>query len=202
MWIAHVASVLSDGLLHMILRSQDTWTLWLLVLLDSMALTNLGALDMVFGGRPCDFTQDVVCFMQDIAHVMQSIGPLDDLAPFDTSSHTSWTLDDGQMSFYFADIVMLAHRWERSPHLGRCTPEVIRHWMEDVALTHDWTPCKDEMHLHSTLDACLFTLDVEHMDDDVMDWGLLTIGALLWWVGIFDDEIWALMRRGLLSLSL
>ena len=41
--------------------------------------------------------------------------------------------------------------------------------MEDVALAHDWTPCRDEMHLHYTLDAGLFTLDVEYMDDDVMD---------------------------------
>jgi hypothetical protein len=48
-------------------------------------------------------------------------------------------------------------------------PEVIGHWMEDVALAHDWIPCRDEMHLHSTLDVGLFTLDVEHMDDDVMD---------------------------------
>jgi hypothetical protein len=61
----------------------------LLVLLDSMVLTDLGAPDMVFGGRPCDFTQDVVHFMQDIAHVMQSVGPLDDLALSDTGSHTS-----------------------------------------------------------------------------------------------------------------
>jgi hypothetical protein len=99
-----------------------------------------------------------VHFMQDIARVMQSVGPLDDLAPSDTGSHTSWTLDDGHMSFYFADTVMLAHRWARSPHLGHCTPEVIRHWMEDVALAHDWIPCRDEMHLHSTLDVESFHL--------------------------------------------
>jgi hypothetical protein len=40
--------------------------------------------------------------------------------------------------------------------------------MEDVALGHDWTPFREVMHLHSTLDVDLFTLDVEHMDDDVM----------------------------------
>jgi hypothetical protein len=83
------------------------------------------------------------------------------------------------MSFYFAYTVMLAHRWARSPHLGHCTPEVIRHWMENVALTQDCTPCRDEVHLHSTTDVGLFTLDVEHMDDDIMDWGLLAIRAPL-----------------------
>jgi hypothetical protein len=41
--------------------------------------------------------------------------------------------------------------------------------MEGVALAHDWIPCKDEMHPHSTLDVGLFTLDIEHMGDDVMD---------------------------------
>jgi len=72
------------------------------------------------------------------------------------------------MNLYFVDTVTLAQRWARSPHLGHCTTEIIRHWMEDVVLTHDWIPCKDEMHLHPTLDVDLFTLDVEHMDDDVM----------------------------------
>jgi hypothetical protein len=133
-----------------------------------MVLTNLGAPGMVFGGLSCDFTQDFMHFMQNIACVMQSIGPLEDLAPSTTSSHTSWNLDDRQMSFYFADIVMPAHRWARSPHLGHCTPKVIRHWMEDVSLAHDWIPSRDEKHLHSTLDVDLFTLDVEHMDDDTM----------------------------------
>jgi hypothetical protein len=42
--------------------------------------------------------------MQDIAHVMQSIESLDDLAPSDIGSHTSWTLDNGQMGFDVADI--------------------------------------------------------------------------------------------------
>jgi hypothetical protein len=83
------------------------------------------------------------------------------------------------MSFGFADTVMLEHKWARSPHLGHCTPGIIRHWMEDVALTQDWTPCRDEMHLHSTMDIGLFTLDIEHMDDDIMDWGLLAVGVPL-----------------------
>jgi hypothetical protein len=61
----------------------------LLVLLDFMVLIDLGAPNMVFGGCPCDFTQDVVHFMQDIARVMHNIGPPNDLAPSDTSSHTS-----------------------------------------------------------------------------------------------------------------
>ena len=51
--------------------------------------------------------------------------------------------------------------------------------MKDVALASDCIACRDVMHLHSTLDVGIFTLDVEHMDDDVMDYGLLAIGALL-----------------------
>jgi hypothetical protein len=99
---------------------------------------------------------------------MQSIGPLDGLAPSDTGPHTSWALDDGHMRFYFKYTAMPTHIWERIPHLGCCTLKDIWNWMKDVALVHDWTPCKNKMHLHSTLDASLFTLNVEHMDDDIM----------------------------------
>jgi hypothetical protein len=49
--------------------------------------------------------------------------------------------------------------------------------MEDVALAYDWIPCRDEMHLRSTLGVGIFTLDIEHMDDNVMDWVLLSIQA-------------------------
>jgi hypothetical protein len=45
-----------------------------------------------------------VHFIQDIACVMQSVGSYDDLAHSDTPSHTSWTLDDGEMSLDIADI--------------------------------------------------------------------------------------------------
>jgi hypothetical protein len=90
-------------------------------------------------------------------------------APSNTGSHTSWTLDDGQMSFYFANTFIPTHRWARSPCLGALYTEVIRHWMEGIALMHDWIPCKDNMHLHSTLYVGLFTFDVAHMDDDIMD---------------------------------
>jgi hypothetical protein len=41
--------------------------------------------------------------------------------------------------------------------------------MEEVSLVNYWIPCRDDMHLHSTLDVGLFTLDVEHMDDGIMD---------------------------------
>jgi hypothetical protein len=67
-----------------------------------------------------------VHFIQDMACVMQSVGSYDDLTHSDTSSHTSWTLDDGQMSSHFADMVILVDRWAGSPHLGQCTPELIR----------------------------------------------------------------------------
>jgi hypothetical protein len=65
-------------------------------------------------------------------------------------------------------MIILVDRWAGSPHLGQCTPELDRHWMEDVALRHDWTPFREVMHLHSKLDANLFTLDIEHMNDDNM----------------------------------
>jgi len=64
---------------------------------------------------------------------------------------------------------MLAHKWPKIQQLGACTLEIIKHRIKDVALAQDWIPCKDDMHFHSTLDAGLFTLDIEHMDDDVMD---------------------------------
>jgi hypothetical protein len=40
--------------------------------------------------------------------------------------------------------------------------------MEDIALAHDWTLFRETMHPFSTLDVGLFTLDIEHIDDDVM----------------------------------
>jgi hypothetical protein len=61
-------------------------------------------LDMVIGGHFYDDTQDIVHYTEDVAHLMQSIGPCDDWtyprAPF----HTSWTLDDGHMSLDIAHI--------------------------------------------------------------------------------------------------
>jgi hypothetical protein len=45
--------------------------------------------------------------------------------------------------------------------------------MEDVALGHAWTPFREVMHIH-------FTLDVEHMDDDVVHYdAFMMIGVLL-----------------------
>jgi hypothetical protein len=100
-------------------------------------------------------------FIHGIACVMQSVGEYDDLTHSDTSSHTSWTLENGQMSSHFADMVILVDKWERIPHLGLCTPELVRNWMEDVALGNYWTPFGVVMHLHSTLEIYLFTLDID-----------------------------------------
>jgi len=74
--------------------------------------------------------------------------------------------------------------------------------MEDVLLAHDWTLFREVMHLHSTLDTDLFTLDVEHMDDDVMHYDtFMMIGDCLPLghhfddaSGSFDDETRPLMR--------
>jgi hypothetical protein len=58
--------------------------------------------------------------------------------------------------------------------------ELVRHWKEDVALGHDWTPFREVILLHSTLDIDLFTLDVEHVDDDIMRYDtFMMIGACL-----------------------
>jgi hypothetical protein len=46
------------------------------------------------------------------------------------------------------------------------------------------------MHLHSTLEDDLFTLDVEHMDDDVMHYdAFMMIGACLPLGHHFEDEL-------------
>jgi hypothetical protein len=59
-----------------------------------------------------------VHLLQDMAHVMQSIESHDGLTYSDIGSHIFWTLDDGWMGFHFADMAMMAHRWERDPHFG------------------------------------------------------------------------------------
>jgi hypothetical protein len=40
--------------------------------------------------------------------------------------------------------------------------------MEDIALGYAWTPLKEVMFDHSTLDIDLPTLHIELLDDDVM----------------------------------
>jgi hypothetical protein len=75
-----------------------------------------------------------VPLLQDMAHVMQSVESLDGLTHSDIGSHIFWTLDDVQMGLHLLDMVMVAHRWEKIPHLGHCTLNIILHWMEDVAL--------------------------------------------------------------------
>jgi hypothetical protein len=72
------------------------------------------------------------------------------------------------MSSPLTDMVMMAGRWEEIPHLGQCTPHLIQHLMEDVALGYAWTLLREVMHDHSTLDVGLPTLDVELLDDDIM----------------------------------
>jgi hypothetical protein len=64
------------------------------------------------------YIQDMVC---------DGVGSCHDLTHSDASSHTSWTLDNGQMSSHFADMVILVDRWAGNPHIGQCTPELVRH---------------------------------------------------------------------------
>jgi hypothetical protein len=40
--------------------------------------------------------------------------------------------------------------------------------MDDVALAFDWTPLREMAYLFSTLEIDLSTLDIEHIDDDIM----------------------------------
>jgi hypothetical protein len=87
---------------------------------------------------------------------MQSVGSPDDLAPLDTSSHTSWTLDYGKMSHFDTNMVTMVDRWERSPHLGLCNPVLSQALMDDISLAFDSTTFIDM--------ACFFsTLNVEHL---------------------------------------
>jgi hypothetical protein len=57
----------------MTLVSHDCWSsLILWILFDH------GALDMALGGCSHDDTQDVVHYTQDVAYLMQRVGPYDD----------------------------------------------------------------------------------------------------------------------------
>jgi hypothetical protein len=42
---------------------------------------------------------------EDVAYLMQGVGPYDDWTYLWTPSHTSWTLDDEHMSSYIAYMV-------------------------------------------------------------------------------------------------
>jgi hypothetical protein len=99
-------------------------------------------------------------------------------------------LDDGKMSYHLTDLVMMEGICMRIPHLEQCTPHLILHLMENVALGYAWTPLKEVMHVHSTLDVGLLTLDVEYMEDDVMCYDyFMMIGACLPSGHHFDDEM-------------
>jgi hypothetical protein len=78
--------------------------------------------------------------------VMQSVESFDGLTCSDIGSHIFKALDDGKMGLHFIDMVMVAHVWERSPNPRNYTPNIIMHWMEDVALVDDWMECKYEIH--------------------------------------------------------
>jgi len=51
------------------------------------------------------------------------------------------------MGMYMLDMVMVAQRWEGSPHPELYTPETIMHWMEDIALGDDWRAHRDDIQL-------------------------------------------------------
>jgi hypothetical protein len=103
------------------------------------------ALTWFFEGRPRLSPRTLCPYCRTLACVMQSSESPSDLAPSDMSSHIFRTLDDGQMGLVLADLVMMAHRWDESPHVGQCTLGLITHWIEDVAAVDNQIPCRDEM---------------------------------------------------------
>jgi len=76
-----------------------------------------------FGGHFDHDTQDILHYIEDVDPLMWGVAPPDDWIYHGTPSHTSWTLDNGHMSLDIVDMVILAIRWVRSPHLGQCTLE-------------------------------------------------------------------------------
>jgi hypothetical protein len=56
----------------------------------------------------------------------------------------------------------------RKPTIGQCTPRLVEHSMEDIVLGYAWTPLKEVIVDHSTLEIDLQTLDIELLDDDTM----------------------------------
>ena len=69
---------------------------------------------------------------------MHNVKSPNGLIQSDTSSHIFYTLDNGWMGFHFVDMTMMAHKWAGSQHLGKCTPYIIQHLMDNVALGYDW----------------------------------------------------------------
>jgi hypothetical protein len=44
-------------------------------------------------------------------------------------------------------MVTVAKRWEKNPHPGHYTMEIIMHWiLEDVALVDGWMTCIDDIY--------------------------------------------------------
>jgi hypothetical protein len=120
MRVIHLAYVLLDGLLYMLLRSIVACDCWFYLIpwfwLNWVHLTL--SWENVFVLSPRTFCT----FVQDTTLVMKSIGSLGDWPPSNTSSYTSWTLDNGQMSSHLTDMVMMVGKWEESPHLWTMYP--------------------------------------------------------------------------------
>jgi hypothetical protein len=74
------------------------------------------ALTWFFEGHPRLSPRTLYPYCRTLARVMQSSESPNDLLPSDMSSHILRTLDDGQMGLVLEDLVMMAHRWDESPH--------------------------------------------------------------------------------------
>jgi hypothetical protein len=72
------------------------------------------------------------------------------------------------MGLYLLDMVMVAQRWEKSPHPGHYTPEIITHWMEDVALVDGWMTCRDDIHPPPPWTPSFTPWTLGLFDDDVI----------------------------------
>jgi hypothetical protein len=80
------------------------------------------ALTWFFEGHPRISPRTLCPYCNILAHVMQSDESPTVLAPSKMGSHIFKTLDNGQMGLVLTDLVMMAHKCTKSPHVGQCTP--------------------------------------------------------------------------------
>jgi hypothetical protein len=92
-----MALVLSDGLLYIILMALVSCSCCSYLILWTL-FSHDAPLTWSFGGCFHDNVKEFIHCTEDVAHLMQSVGPFDDLTCPMAPPHTPWSLDIGQMS--------------------------------------------------------------------------------------------------------
>jgi hypothetical protein len=114
------------------------------------------------------FHDDVMHSLEDVAPLRMSIGLLDDLAYLRMPSSTSWTLDIAEITLDVAHLARCVTGGKEAHILDIAPPKDVRVLMDVVTLVRDGIPLWRDDGAFLMHDVGIFTLDVAHLEGDVM----------------------------------